>query len=128
MSNFDTSSLLFSESHEWIAISENVAKIGITDHAQEELGDIVFVELIDVGTEVAAGDSFGSIESVKAVSELIAPFSGTIKSINQPVIDAPETINTDPYTAGWMVEIEFSSSDDLKSLMDEKTYNSFIES
>jgi glycine cleavage system H protein len=97
--------LLYSKEHEWIRIAGDTGTVGITDHAQEELGDIVFVEFPKIGARVEAGKPFGTIESVKAVSELFSPVSGEITEVNKDLVDAPESVNTDPYGKGWIVRI-----------------------
>jgi glycine cleavage system H protein len=97
--------LLYSKEHEWIRIAGETGTVGITDHAQEELGDIVYVEFPQVGGRVEAGKAFGTIESVKAVSELFSPVSGEITEVNKDLVDAPETVNTDPYGKGWIVRV-----------------------
>lgn len=99
--------LKYTKEHEWVKIEGNIATIGITDHAQEALGDVVFVDLPPVGTEISSGESFGTVESVKAVSDIYAPVSGKVVEINQVVIDAPEKINADAYEA-WLVKVEIS--------------------
>ncbi|KIL37649.1 glycine cleavage system protein H [Cohnella kolymensis] len=101
----------YSEEHEWALPTEGqIIRIGITDYAQCQLGDIVFVELPEVGSSVTAGDSVGSIESVKTVSELYTPVSGTVVRVNDKLIDAPEAVNSDPYEDGWMLEVEVDGS------------------
>ncbi|AVX30503.1 glycine cleavage system H protein [Carboxydocella thermautotrophica] len=99
--------LKYTKEHEWVKIEGNIATIGITDHAQEALGDVVFVDLPPVGTEISAGESFGTVESVKAVSDIYAPVTGKVIEVNQELIDAPEKINEDAYAA-WMVKVEIS--------------------
>jgi glycine cleavage system H protein len=97
--------LQYSKSHEWVRIEGETATIGITDYAQDALGDVVYVELPDVGTEYGADAIFGAVESVKAASDLFMPVGGTITEVNQAVIDTPELLNSDPYSAGWMIKI-----------------------
>ncbi|MFP8888826.1 glycine cleavage system protein GcvH [Natrialbaceae archaeon A-CW2] len=94
------------ESHEWALETDGIVRVGISDFAQDELGDVVFVELPDVGDEVTAGDAFGVVESIKAVSDLYAPVSGTVSAVNEDLFDAPELVNEDPLGDGWMLEIE----------------------
>jgi glycine cleavage system H protein len=101
--------------------------VGITDFAQDQLGDVVYVELPDVGDAVKRGESFGVVESTKAVSELFAPLSGKVVEVNDPLADAPETINEDPYEEGWMIVVEPSDPKELESLMDAKAYRAFVE-
>jgi len=119
--------LRFTEDHEWVLVEEDVVTVGITDFAQESLGDIVFVELPNVGTKVEAGKAFGVVESVKAVSDVYAPVSGQIVEINEELPDAPEVINTSPYEDGWMVKIKLEDSSELDELMDADAYQEFLE-
>ena len=119
--------LKYTREHEWCRLSGNRAVIGITDHAQDQLGDIVYVELPEVGDPVKKGESFGVVESTKAVSELFAPMSGKVVEVNDPLSDAPEAINEDPYEEGWMIVIEPSDPKDLEALMDAKAYRAFAE-
>ena len=107
--------LQYTKSHEWVRIEGDTATIGITDHAQDELGDVVFVELPDVGTTFDAGDSFGTVESVKAVSDLYTPVGGEVVEVNSALENAPEQINDDPYGEGWIVKLRTSEGDDLLS-------------
>lgn len=116
--------LKYSKSHEWVRIDGDAAYIGITDHAQESLGDLVFVNLPEVDDEITAGDPFGDVESVKAVSDLLAPVDGVIAEINEELLDAPEKINEEPYEA-WMIKItEIGDTDDL---LDADEYERFVE-
>jgi glycine cleavage system H protein len=107
--------LQYTKSHEWIRLEDDIATVGITDHAQEELGDVVFVELPERGASFGAGDSFGIVESVKAVSDLYAPVGGEVVEVNEALNDAPEKINEDPYGDGWMIRLRFSDEADLLS-------------
>ena len=107
--------LQYTKSHEWVRAENGTVTIGITDHAQEELGDVVFVELPDVGDTIGAGDSFGSVESVKAVSDLYTPVGGEVVEVNSSLEDAPEKINDDPYGEGWIVKLSTSEEADLLS-------------
>jgi glycine cleavage system H protein len=107
--------LLYTKSHEWVRIEDGTATIGITDHAQAELGDVVFVELPDEGATFDAGDSFGTVESVKAVSDLYTPVGGEVVEVNSSLEDAPEKINEDPYGEGWIVKLRTSDEADLLS-------------
>ena len=107
--------LQYTKSHEWVRAEEGTVTIGITDHAQEELGDVVFVELPDVGDTIGAGDSFGTVESVKAVSDLYTPVGGEVVEVNSSLEDAPEKINDDPYGEGWIVKLRTSEEADLLS-------------
>ncbi len=111
--------LLYTKSHEWVALTGDTAKIGLTDHAQDALGDLVFVNLPDVGDEVVAGEALGDVESVKAVSDIVSPVTGTVKAVNEELLDAPEAINADPYGA-WLVEVE--SITDKEDLLDAAAY------
>ena len=107
--------LQYTKSHEWVRMEEDTATIGITDHAQDELGDVVFVELPEVGATIEAGDSFGTVESVKAVSDLYTPVGGEVVEVNSSLEDAPEKINDDPYGEGWIVKLRTSEEADLLS-------------
>ena len=107
--------LQYTRSHEWVRAENGTVTIGITDHAQEELGDVVFVELPDVGDTIGAGDSFGTVESVKAVSDLYTPVGGEVVEVNSSLEDAPEKINDDPYGEGWIVKLSTSEGADLLS-------------
>ena len=121
------SDLKYTKDHEWIRIDGDSAEIGITDFAQNQLGDVVFVELPDVGRTLNAGDSFGSIESVKAVSELFAPMSGEVLAVNPALKDKPESVNTDPHSA-WMLRLRLSNPADTSSLLDAAQYEAFTRS
>jgi glycine cleavage system H protein len=115
----------FTKEHEWLQISGNTGLMGITDHAQQALGDIVFVELPKVGATVDRGKSFGTVESVKAVSELYAPASGKVLAINESLNQAPEEINKDAHRA-WMIKIELTNPDDVKSLLSADDYEKYV--
>jgi glycine cleavage system H protein len=119
--------LKYTKEHEWCRLSGNRAVIGITDHAQDQLGDIVYVELPDVGDTVKKGESFGVVESTKAVSELFAPVTGKVVEVNDPLSDTPETINEDPYEEGWMIQVELSDQKELVELLDAAGYQKFLE-
>lgn len=112
----------YTEDHEWIRVEDGIGTVGITDHAQEQLGDVVFVELPEVGATVAKGDASGVVESVKAASEIYAPVSGEIVDANAALVDAPQTVNTDPTGAGWFYRIRLSDPSQLDGLMDEAAY------
>lgn len=112
----------YTKEHEWVKVEGRSATVGITDFAQKELGDIVFVELPEIGREVALGDVLGTIESVKAVSELYAPVSGTVVSVNALLTDAPETINRDAQEAGWICKLTLTNAAELDALMDAAAY------
>ena len=116
--------LQYTKSHEWVRTEGDTATIGITDHAQDELGDVVFVELPEVGTSFDAGDSFGTVESVKAVSDLYTPVGGEVVEVNETLNDQPEKINEDPYGEGWIVKLSASGEGDLLSASD---YEQFLE-
>lgn len=120
--------LLYTEEHEWVLVDDinNTATIGITDYAQGELGDIVFVELPDVNEEVKQMDPFGTIEAVKAVSDLFSPVSGVIVEVNTLLQDQPELINQDPYDKGWMIKVQLSDPGELKALMSPEDYKKHI--
>jgi len=116
----------YSESHEWVKAEGEIAKLGITDYAQDQLGDIVFVELPDVGESFEKGAEFGTVESVKAVSELYMPVSGEIVAINDALEDAPELVNNKPFADGWMIEVKLDDSSELDALMDKNAYLSIL--
>ena len=118
--------LKYTEEHEWVMVEEELAVVGITDFAQDALGDVVFVELPEVGSSVEAGKAFGVVESVKAVSDVYAPLTGTIEEINDDLIDAPEIINTSPYEDGWMVKIRMADAGDADDLMDAEAYQALV--
>ena len=118
--------LKYSEDHEWAKVEGNTITVGITDHAQSELGDIVFVELPEIGTEVSKGDSFGTIEAVKTVAELYAPISGEIVEVNESLEEEAESINDSPYEGGWIVKMKVSDVSELESLMDAEGYKDHI--
>jgi len=118
--------LLYSKEHEWVLVEKNSATIGITEFAQEELGDVVYVELPEVGEKIVKDDPFGAVESVKAVSDIYAPVSGTVLEINDVLPDSPETINDDPYGDGWMIRVEMDDKDDLKDLMSHEEYAEYV--
>ncbi|MCA1730861.1 MAG: glycine cleavage system protein GcvH [Actinobacteria bacterium] len=107
--------LSYAKTHEWIRREDDVATVGITDHAQDELGDVVFIELPEKGASFGAGDSFGTVESVKAVSDLYAPVGGEVVEVNEALNDAPEKINEDPYGDGWILKLRVSDEGDLLS-------------
>ena len=119
--------LLYTEEHEWIQIEEDSATIGITDYAQQELGDVVYVELPEEGLELETGQAFGSVESVKAVSEIFAPLSGTVAESNTTLDDSPETVNEDPYGDGWMIRLEVADSAEVGELMSASDYRTYLE-
>ncbi|MBU2597729.1 MAG: glycine cleavage system protein GcvH [Actinobacteria bacterium] len=114
--------LYYSKDHEWARVEGNIVIVGITDYAQDALGDIVFLELPPVGTDVEANVPFATIESVKSVSDVYSPVTGKIVEVNDAVIDAPEIINQDPYGEGWMVKIEMNNPDEIKDLISAEEY------
>ena len=116
----------YTKEHEWIRVEGGVGTVGITDYAQQELGDVVFVELPKVGAKISAGKPFGTVESVKAVSELFMPVSGEIIETNSVLSDAPEKINQDPHGSAWLVKIRLAESLESAALMDAATYQSYI--
>ncbi|MCZ7662017.1 MAG: glycine cleavage system protein GcvH [Thermoleophilia bacterium] len=119
-------SLKYHKEHDWARIEGEVAVFGITDYAQESLGDIVYIELPEVGTEVSAGASYAEVESVKAVSDVYAPLSGAIVEVNEEVIDAPETINESPYENGWLIKVKLSDPSEIDDLMSAEDYEEMV--
>jgi len=118
----------YTKDHEWIAVEGDRGKVGITDYAQKQLGDVVFVELPEVGRKLHAGEQFGTIESVKAVSELYAPVAGEVVEANAPLADKPETVNQDPHGAGWMIVLKLDSPAAASALMDAAAYAALVAS
>jgi glycine cleavage system H protein len=118
--------LKYTKDHEWLAVDGGIAKVGVTDFAQDALGDVVYVDLPEAGDEVSAGDSVAEIESVKAVSDVYAPVSGTITEVNEDLDGAEESINEDPYGAGWLFCIELSDETELEGMMDAAAYQAFV--
>ncbi len=120
--------LKYSKEHEWVMMVEDgVALIGITEFAQSELGDVVYVELPEVGEKITKDDPFGSVESVKAVSDLFAPVSGTVIEVNDSLPDSPELVNEDSYGDGWMIKVQMSDIEELKDLLAQDEYGEFVE-
>lgn len=119
--------LKYTEEHEWLLVEDELVTVGITDFAQDSLGDIVFVELPEVGTMLVAGKPFGVVESVKAVSDVYAPISGEVIEVNEELPDSPETLNTSPYEDGWMIKIKPSDLSQLDELLDADDYADFVE-
>lgn len=119
--------LKYMSSHEWVLVEDGVATVGVTDHAQELLGDLVYVELPEAGTTFAAGDSVGVLESVKAASDTYAPISGEIIEVNADLEGAPEHINSDPYGDGWMYKMSIEDEEELENLLDADAYSESIE-
>lgn len=118
--------LKYSKSHEWARVEGNTVTLGITAHAQDSLGDVVFVELPDNDTTVMAGEAFGTVESVKAVSDMIAPVSGRVIDYNQEVLDSPELLNDDPYGEGWLIKVEVEDLKGLDELLSAAEYEAFL--
>lgn len=118
--------LKYTEEHEWVMVEDDLAIIGITDFAQDSLGDVVFVELPEKEAEVEAGKAFGVVESVKAVSDIYAPVTGVVEEVNEELTDTPEIINTSPYEDGWMIKIRMSDTSELADLMDAEAYQAHI--
>ena len=116
----------YTKEHEWVSVEGGLGTVGITDHAQHELGDIVYVDLPKLGTTVTQGKSLGSVESVKAVSDIYSPISGEIVEVNQTLADAPETLNTDPHGTAWLVKIRLSAPDEVKNLLPADEYRSYV--
>jgi len=116
----------YTKEHEWISAKDDMATIGITDYAQHELGDVVFAELPAAGSKVTAGKTFGTVESVKAVSEIYAPVSGEVVAANPELHNKPETINSDPHGAGWLIKVKLTNPIEVNSLMDAAAYEGYI--
>lgn len=119
--------LRYSTDHEWVAVDGNRVRVGITDYAQNALGDVVYVQVPRLGAAVVAGDSFGEVESTKSVSDVYAPVSGTVVGVNEGLADTPEILNSDPYGAGWLCEIEFTDSTQIDGLLDAAAYQALID-
>ena len=117
--------LHYSKDHEWIRVEGDIGTIGITDHAQDSLGDVVYVELPKAGESFAAHESFGSVESVKAVSEIFTPVGGSVTEVNESLQDEPEKVNTDPYGEGWMIRVRMSNPGEVDSLLNAAEYEDF---
>ncbi|GAA3973502.1 glycine cleavage system protein GcvH [Pedobacter ginsengiterrae] len=120
------SELKYTKDHEWVKVEGNEAFIGITDFAQRELGDIVYVDINSVGTEVAKDEVFGTVEAVKTVSDLFMPVTGTVLEINAELNDNPELVNSDPYGKGWMVKVSLSDSAEVEGLLNAEAYQSLV--
>lgn len=118
--------LKYTKEHEWISVDGNIATVGVTDYAQGELGDVVFVDIDPKLQEVVQNSNFGTIEAVKTVSELYAPCSGKVVEINKLLADSPETVNSDPYGDGWMVKIDMANASELDNLLDAAAYSQLI--
>jgi glycine cleavage system H protein len=120
------SNIKYTKDHEWIRFEGGIGTIGITEYAQGELGDVVFVELPAVGTKLSQGKAFGTIEAVKAVSDLYAPLSGEVTEVNKKVQETPEVVNKDPYGTGWMVKMKVTKADEAASLLDAEAYKKLV--
>ena len=119
---------LYSREHEWVRVEDDVVVLGITEFAQQELGEVVFVELPEIGQVFDANDELGTIESVKAVAEVYTPVAGEVVEVNDAVVDDPELLNEDPHGEGWLLRIRFSSAADLKDLMNAEQYEEYVQS
>jgi glycine cleavage system H protein len=118
--------LKYSKEHEWVTTEDSVATVGITDHAQDQLGEIVYIELPAVGDKISKDDPFGVVESVKAVSDIYAPVTGTVIEINEDLPESPETVNEDPYGDGWLIKVKITDMSDLEDLMDADEYTELL--
>lgn len=116
----------YTKDHEWVLVEGNVGTIGITDYAQGELGDVVFIDVASDLAEISKGETFGTIEAVKTVSDLYAPFSGKVIEINQKLADSPELVNSDPFGEGWMIKAELNNPADLDDLLNAKAYKELV--
>jgi glycine cleavage system H protein len=116
----------YTKEHEWVRMEGDLAAIGITDYAQHELGDVVYVEMPKVGAKLKAGESFGTVESVKAVSDIYAPVSGEVVEVNPTLADAPESINKDPHGKAWLIKLKLANPADVAQLMDAKAYEAYV--
>ncbi|CAL1402410.1 unnamed protein product [Linum trigynum] len=119
--------LKYAESHEWVKVDGNSATVGITDHAQDHLGDVVYVELPELGTEVTQGNSFGAVESVKATSDINSPVSGKVVEVNEELNGSPALVNTSPYKEGWIIKVELKDAGELNNLKDADAYSKFCD-
>ena len=118
----------YTKEHEWVHVESGVGAVGITDHAQQELGDIVYVDLPKVGSRVEKGKTLGSVESVKAVSDIYSPVSGEVVEINESLAQAPEKLNQDPHGAAWLVKLRVTAADEIQSLLSAADYQAYIQS
>ncbi len=118
--------LKYSKDHEWVSVDGSIAKIGITDYAHGELGDIVFVDIDSDLSDITKGEPFGTIEAVKTVSDLLGPFSGKVIGLNNALLDSPELINTDPYGEGWMLKVEIADPSEINALLDSAAYKELL--
>jgi glycine cleavage system H protein len=119
---------LYSREHEWLRVEDDLCVLGITEFAQQELGEVVFVELPEIGQVFDANDELGTIESVKAVAEVFTPVAGEVVEVNDAVVDDPELLNEDPHGEGWLIKVRFSSADDLKAMMKSEEYEEYVQS
>ena len=119
--------LRYTKEHEWVRVEGDTATVGITDHAQDQLGDIVFVELPKMGARVQSMQSFGTVESVKAVSDIYAPVSGEVAEVNESLVDEPEQLNSDPHGAGWLIKVQVKDHNELAQLMTAEEYLAYVE-
>ncbi len=119
--------LRYSREHEWVRVEGSIARVGITDFAQDSLGDVVFVQLPDVGLEIVAGASASEIESTKSVSDVYVPVSGAVHAVNEALAENPELVNSDPYGLGWILEVSLTDASELESLLDADAYRAFVE-
>jgi len=119
--------LRYSREHEWVRVNGSIARIGITDFAQDSLGDVVFVQLPDVGADIVAGASASEIESTKSVSDVYVPVSGSVHAVNDALTDTPELVNSDPYGEGWILEVALTDTSELDGLLDAEAYRAFVE-
>src|SRR6476619_4562433 len=119
--------LRYSREHEWVRVDGSIARIGITDFAQDSLGDVVFVQLPDIGLEIVAGSSASEIESTKSVSDVYVPVSGAVSAVNAALVDTPELVNSDPYGDGWILELRLGDPSELDALLDADAYRAFVE-
>jgi glycine cleavage system H protein len=126
MSDKYPSDLVYTEDHEWARVEGKIATIGVTQFAVDQLGDVTQVELPREGEALKAGEAFGTVESVKAVSDLFAPITGKVVKVNTPLQDSPEYVSEDPYDGGWMIQVEVSNADELKKLMSSEAYETFL--
>ena len=116
----------YTKEHEWVRVEGDTGTVGITDHAQQELGDIVYVDMPKPGTRVEQGKSLGSVESVKAVSDIYAPVSGTVTDVNPALADAPEKVNLDPHGEGWLIKVKLNAPEEAAGLMDAAAYQAYV--
>lgn len=119
--------LKYTKTHEWVKVDGNIVTLGITNHAQESLGDVVFVELPEEGTTVTAGEPYGTVESVKAVSDIISAVTGKVVEFNEAILDAPDVLNSDPYGEGWLIKVEADNLSELENLLSAAEYERLLE-